>query len=267
MHGKLDERTQKQIESLLPDLVELANRVLMGLNPVGVSVAFDPESSIPVAAPCLGDALHVTGEARYALREAFAHLAWYREKRPEGPNEPAAVFLAGFYATAASSCLYAAGEDVANAIVEMFEIDRQELDPEGGKQTSLQSKVGAFLLKCMPTHRVSTSVVALAESVEWRNTIKWRNRWVHEQASVRGLGIVYEREKRWKRCVGADGSQGFILPFGGGDLQEYCVDDVLGFVKCAYSEFVRTFSEVVTCYEGIVSNARIRFSAGASSTT
>jgi hypothetical protein len=74
---------------------------------------------------------------------------------------------------------------------------------------------------------------------------------------VRGFGIVYDRKKRWKSFVGAHGHQGFLITFGGGDEQEYSIDDVLGFVKCAYSEFVRTFSEVVTCYLGILSKAGI----------
>jgi len=254
MRGGLDQAIQKQIESMLPGLTSLRSQIV-GLTPDVVSIAFEPDSSIPVAAPCLVDALHVASEARYALYEAFAHLDWYRRHDPRGPNEPAAIFFGRFYTTAAASCLYAAAEDVANAIIGMFEIDRQKVDRESGKRTSLHSKVGAYLLKYMQTEEISRAVVALGQSDAWAKTMRWRNNWVHCQSLVQGLGIVYTRKKRWNTFGGVRGGEGFVLDVGGGDEPEYSIDDVVGFVRAAFSDFVRTFDLVATCYLRILSKA------------
>jgi hypothetical protein len=241
---------------MLPDLTSLRSQIV-GLTPDVVSIAFEPDSSIPVAAPCLDDALHVTSEARYALYEAFAHLDWYRRHDPKAPNERAAIFFARFYTTAAASCLYAAAEDVANAIIGMFEIDRRKVDLESGKRTSLHSKVGPYLLKYMQTEEISRAVAALGQSDAWARTMNWRNNWVHCQSLVQGLGIVYSRKKRWNTFGGVCGGEGFVLDIGGGDEPEYSIDDVVGFVRAALSDFVRTFGLVTTCYLGILSKAGI----------
>jgi hypothetical protein len=256
--GELDQVTLEQIDSRLPHLATLGDRVF-GLSPGFVPIAFPPESSVPLAAACLHDAFHVACEARYALHEAFAHLAWYREKRPT-PDERAAVWFARFYTTAAASCLYASAEDLANAVIEMFELDRGKVNV--GERSSLQSKVGAYLVKNMPTEAVTKAVCTLTQSDPWGKAMTWRNRWVHEQSLVEGLGIVYKRKKRWKGFVEADGTHGFELSFGGGDKPEHSVEDVLGFVSSAFEGFVRTFDEVVTCYLGILAKAGITHESG-----
>jgi uncharacterized protein YeeX (DUF496 family) len=258
VRGKLDKAKEEQIESLLPDLTGLANRVL-SLSPVSVSLAFMPEGSIPVAVPCLHDALHVTFEARYGLGEAIRHLEWYRKASPTGPNERAAQFFGRFYATAAASCLYAAAEDLANAIIEMYELDRQRIDPENAKQISLQSKVGKYLSKNMASDSVSNAVCSLAQSDSWNKTVKWRNNWVHDQSPIKGFGITYKREKRWKPFVSASGAEGYEFSWGGGDQVEASIDDVLEFVRLAFSLFVSTFEKVLSRYFDILSKAGITF--------
>jgi hypothetical protein len=142
---------------------------------------------------------------------------------------------------------------LANAVAEMFELDRGKGDVGG--RSSLQSKVGAYLVKSMPTEAVTKAICTLARSDSWGKTMIWKNRWVHEQTLVGGLGIVYNREKRWKSFVEADGTRGYELSFGGGDKPEYSVEDVLGFVSSAFEGFLRTFDEVVSCYLGILSKA------------
>ena len=253
--GELDQATLEQIDSRLPRVTTLAERVL-GLSPAFVSMCFQPESSVPVAAPCLHDAFHVACEARYALHETFAHLVWYREKRQK-PDEGAAVWLALFYTTAAASCLYAAAEDLANALVEMFELDRKKVNQEGNSGTSVHAKVGAYLSKNIPTEAVTRAVCSLGQSESWRKAMQWRNRWVHEQSLVRGLGIVYNREKRWRSYTDADGTRGVELGFGGGDMPDHSVDDVVAFVVLAFEGFLRILDEVVTSYLNILSKAGI----------
>jgi hypothetical protein len=245
--GKFDQGTEEQIESTLPDLSSLGNRIL-SLTPDFVSVAFTPESSIPVAVPCLHDALHVTYEGRYAISEALKNLTWYRKYDPAAPNERAAIFHGRFYATAAASCLYAAAEDVANAIIEMFELDRQKIESENDKQTSIQSKVGKYLSKNMTSEPICSVLQDLAQSEAWRKTMHWRNRWVHEQSPVEGLGQNYERVKRWKSRTNEIGREVFTLRMGCGDIAEYTVDDVLEFVRPAFAQFVGTLDRVTNRY-------------------
>lgn len=250
MRPDLDETTVARIESILPDVACFGNRVLK-FGPDFISMLFGPDSSVPVAAPCLEDAYHVACEARYSLREAYASLIWYREKSST-PNEEAAIWHARFYTTAAASCLYAAAEDVARAIIEMLEITKLEVPCK--RNASLQVQVGKHLSKHLGEEAVTEGVCELSRSESWRKTMKWRNRWVHEQSQVRGLGIVYERKKRWERFKSSAGHQGFVLRCGGGDEPEYSVDDVLGFVTTAFSEFVRVLDKVLTRYESIVSS-------------
>lgn len=256
MQKELNQSTVARIESILPDLNPLGQQVL-ALSPDLVSMALDPDSSVPVAVPCLEDAYHVACEARYALFEAYANLAWYGQESPL-PDKMAAVWHAKFYATAAASCLYAAAEDVANAIVEMFAIDRQKLDAQDGKRGSLQSRVGAYLTKEMPTEALTSAICNLVESDSWRNTMDWRNRWVHEQSHVQGLGIVFSRNKRWRTFNSSLGSQTSVMQIGsGGDAPKYSVDEVLGFVNSAFTGFARILDEVVIRYLQILSQAGI----------
>jgi len=109
----------------------------------------------------------------------------------------------------------------------------------------------------MPTEAVTRAVWSLGQAESWRKAMQWRNRWVHEQSLVRGLGIVYNREKRWRSYTDADGTRGVELGFGGGDMPDHSVDDVVAFVVLAFEGFLRILDEVVTSYLNILSKAGI----------
>jgi hypothetical protein len=220
-------------------------------------MAFNPSSAVPVAAVCLNDTRTSVEEACYGFEEALAHLIWYREKSPTKPNEPAAVFYARFYATATASALYAAGEHIADAVLDMLEIDRCKLVSD---EKSLQSKVVQYLQQELPAHDISSAVRALGSSEHWRKTMTFRHRWVHSQpATVAGLGIVHTRSKKWETFTGEDGSFRHVLRVGGGDTPEYTIDEIIRFVGPAMTEFVRLFETVVSVYECLLSNAGIIF--------
>jgi hypothetical protein len=153
--------------------------------------------------------------------------------------------------------MYAAAEDLANALIEMFELDREKIDQEGGKRVSLHTKVAAYLSKHLPAEAVTKAVCNLGGSDSWRKAMLWRNRWVHEQSLVKGLGIVYNREKRFRSYTEADGKEVTVLAIGGGDMPDYSVDDVLAFTVPAFEGFLGTFDEVVTCYLGILAKAAL----------
>ncbi|MFL6230631.1 MAG: hypothetical protein ACJ741_17810, partial [Pyrinomonadaceae bacterium] len=67
---------------------------------------------------------------------------------------------------------------------------------------------------------------------------------MHEQPPlIKGRGIVYERRKRW---VVTD--KGKHLSFGGGDIPQYALDDLIGFVQPATFIFAEVLTVVVRHY-------------------
>src|SRR2546422_912961 len=124
--GKLDKETSARVEKELPNVLDVRTASL-NLQPDLISMGFPPGSTVPVATVCLQDATSALEEARYALLEALAHIVWYSEKC-EPPNETLAVFFGKFYADDAALRMYAAGEHLANAIINMLEIKKAVSD-------------------------------------------------------------------------------------------------------------------------------------------
>lgn len=78
--GDLSPEALSQIDRLLPDLGPRFEQII-SLSPGILSVAFSPETDIPVASVCLLDGLQTIGAARYALFECHAHGIYYRSVR------------------------------------------------------------------------------------------------------------------------------------------------------------------------------------------
>lgn len=244
--GILDEADIKRISRELPEIESLQYKVL-NLAPGFLPMRFPPQSSIPVASVCLEDTVDTLWQSVYALSEVFAHRIWYLEKVAP-PNTRDAALFGRYYADDAALRLYSAGEHLANGIIMMLEIGDEELKPyrHKGKRISQQSIVGNYLCNEKISHPITEAVIGLAKSKEWQKTTEYRNKWVHEQPPlVKGLGIVYKREKRWK--VSQNGKEN-VLELGGGDKSEYSVEDLVGFIKPAMFKFADTFSSVVKFY-------------------
>ena len=253
--GLLDEVTLTSISHQLPPIEDL-EKIVLRLSPDFISIKFKPDSTIPIAAVYLQDIINTLAEARYALHEVLAHKIWYLEK-VEPKNEAAVVFFSRFYTDDIALRLYSAGEHLAEAIVDMFEISQQELAPYKKKRVSRQAIVGNYLRKEKPTHAVTIAVLSLADSNEWRDTIKYRDEWVHSQPPVvKGLGIVYKRGQRWKL---SDSGKSYELGLGGGDEPKYSVDDLLKFIQPALSQFTETSNAVVQFYIGLLNNRGPKF--------
>ena len=113
MRGELDKDTLRGIAATLPDISGLQSAV-RGWQPTAVAriclLTDRVDSKLPNAALVLNDALWAVTEARYALREAKAHIIWYREKSASKPNEPALAFSSGFYSVCSALCLYRSRE-------------------------------------------------------------------------------------------------------------------------------------------------------------
>ena len=247
--GSLSKEILSELAKELPDLTELWDTV-MPLSPGAIPMGLPYESAVPIAAACLHDATHIIEEARYAFHEILAHRKWYLEER-EVPDEQNAIFFSRFYADDIALRLYAAGEHLANAIIYMLEITKQDLERyQKKKRISLQVVVGHYLINERPQHPVTKSILRLVKSKEWLKTINYRNDWVHNQPpTVEGTGIVYERRKRWQKV-----DSGVMLTFGGGDKPKYSIHDLLGFIQPALFLFIEILVEVAQFYAALIAD-------------
>jgi hypothetical protein len=258
MRGQLDEPTVNMISAKFRDITETQYLILM-MSPDSISTNFPPESNVPLTAACLNEINTLLAEARYALGEFYFHLIWYREKCPNKPNEQAAVFFGRFYAIDVASRLYAAGEQLAEAIIYMLEIPDARIAPYRQNRTSLQSIVARFMLTEMPGHAITTAIKELGTLDEWSKTMNYRGKWVHEQPpTVAGLGPVFKKEKRWKKIEEA-GMVRYELSVGDGDEPEYRVDELANFLEPALSKFTDTLEFVTAFYRNILEAVGITY--------
>ncbi|MDO8806426.1 MAG: hypothetical protein Q7R35_18600 [Elusimicrobiota bacterium] len=242
--GLLDDATLLAIHEQLPNLKELQSIVLR-FSPDFIALKLGPKSFIPTAAVCLQDTSHTVSNARYALHEALAHEIWYLKTR-EVKSEIAAIFFSRFYLDDVALRLYSAGEHLSEAIVNIFEIKTADLRPYKEKMTSRQRILGNYLREKLPGHSITAEILKLADSKEWRETIKYRNDCVHSQPPLlKGLGISYRRRQRWTT---SDNGNSYRLGIGGGDEPKYSVTDLLNFIKPSIFKFTGVFASVVDYY-------------------
>ncbi|CAG0936953.1 hypothetical protein TFLX_05853 [Thermoflexales bacterium] len=243
MRGKLSKSTLESISEQLPDIRGLQETVIP-LTPDMISMHFNTTSTIPNASVCLYDTVSALQEARYALHEAIAHKIWYLDK--DNPSNELAVFFSRFYADDVTLRLYAAGEYLAEAIADMLEIAPSAIAKFEKKRVSRQSIVGNYLRKERPSHPITSVILQLADSKEWRSTIAYRDEWVHSQPPlIEGLGTLFRRGSRWK--ISTDG-KGYKLGIELGDEPEYTIDDLLNFIRPALIKFAEAVTAVVAYY-------------------
>ena len=209
----------------------------------------DPQSRVPRAAPCLNDSYYVLCEARYALIEGFNQVRKYRANEP--PDEWHSAFFGQFYGADVALRLYAAGEHLANAIVEMLGIDKSALKNfRSDSRSSLQAILAKFLASNFPRHPIFAAVRKLGESKDWQRSMNYRNDWVHEQApQVRGLGIQFKRAEEYRREGRDSGGTYHEIGFGGQGTPDLSVDDLLEFARRAACDFAEALTAIATNYK------------------
>ena len=251
--GKLDRETASKIEEELPETLSLQKSAL-NFMPDFISMGFPVGSSVPIAAVCLQDTTRSLQEARYAVFEAHAHVIWYREKC-ESTDEFAAVFFGKFYADDAALRLYAAGEHMANAIINMLDIRKDVSDFKKSALAikknvmSRQSLVGSYLVEHSPSHPITKAIIKLKDSAEWKQTRKYRDDWVHNKPPIiEGMGIDYERRNR---LIVSDGSIG--VSFGGGDEPQLSVDGLLAIISPALRQLAEAAERTLEYYVDFLS--------------
>lgn len=225
---QLSEKRWREIDAKLPPAAEIQGRLLLNVDLITLKTG--PEKKLDVASVCLRDASDAFFEVVYALRQAYASLAWYREEDPDGPFEKEACFLGKFYTDDAALRLYSTGEHIANFILNILDINKSDLKRFKRKNISQAHAVGKYLIAREPTHGITLAIKSLLEEDSWDRVIKYRNTWVHEQPPIiEGSGIVYERKERWiKTQYGYSG-----IGIGNGDKPLYTVDCLLEMVVSA----------------------------------
>jgi hypothetical protein len=217
------------------------------MRPDAISLRFHKDSTVPIAAVCLKDCVHLLIQARWALAQSYASLDWFRGKSPFS-REGTAVFFGRFYADDVAVRLYAAQEHLADAIIAMLEITKTDLNPHQNKRVSKASVVGAFMRKQKPNHKITKAAVKLFSSAAWKDADRYRGLWTHEQPpAVANSGQVWTRDKRWKK-VQQTGVEAYSLGIGTGDPPEYTVDQIVKFLHAAFAGFASTVRTVVNAY-------------------
>ena len=262
--GMLDDSDLEKIYQETPDLSNLQDMV-RDLPSDVISLHFPPKSDVQEVPAIFHDIIHTLAYAAYALREVFAHQIWYLEKK-DPPNKMAAAFFGRFYADDAALRLCSAGEQyLVDAIKKMLEISDEQLVPYRKKRKKKYKRekinpreitkleiVGDFLSARKTVYPFTEAITSLTDSKEWKTTVDYRNRWVHEQPpTVAGMGIVYKRGERWKPLPNGR----YTLGIGGGDKPEYSVEDLIGFVKPAMFKFTDTLTSVVKFYTELLKDA------------
>lgn len=231
---QLSDEKLKEIRTKLPDISPL--KKCLFIEPNVVATQMRRRGRLDVAVICFQDAYNVAWEVSHALGQAHSHLAWNREERPDGPAEFEAILLGKFYADDVALRLYAAGEHTANFIANFLDIAEDDLKPHKEKNnlTSRAAIVGTYMGKQMPDHPITAAIKKLRTETNWDETMKYRNKWVHDQPSLmEGMGIIYERKPR------ATKREGYTDVFiGGGDAPTLKVDDLIEMVSSASQAFV-----------------------------
>lgn len=251
----LDESDWELYGQELPDITKIEELVFQIQSPDFLSIPLLREKSyqswFPVAWQCFLDVYEALWGAQYAFYEIFAHNIWYL-KKGEPPNEDAAVLFGRFYADDTILRLYSAGEHLANGIIMMLDISDEDLKTfslkghQGNKRSSQQIIVGKYLRSKGKNYPFTEEIINLSKSKDWGKVLKYRRDWVHEQPpTIKGLGIVYKRERRWK--LSPDG-KGYVLK-GGGDKPDYSVEELISFIRPAMIQFIAAFIPVLEYYK------------------
>ena len=252
--GLLSKSVREEIDRSLPQSGDLRS-LSLELSPDLLAMKFGPGNTIPVASVAFQDCTGTLAEVRYALCEYLAHGRYYRRAR-HITDEYTAVFFERYYLDDAALRLYAAGEQLAAAVVLMKRISGDDLAPYRKKHSSDQAVLGAYLEKKKDRDPLAATLLALAESDDWKFAASYRNRWVHEQPpTMAGRGLIYRRRPRWK--VSADGKKKF-LSVRTGDQPEYNVPTVAKHILGAHKKFIAAVQMAFDSYLQVLEASGVR---------
>ena len=198
-----------------------------------VAIQFGPKSQMDIALVSLYDASEVGCEVEYALSKAVEYYTI-------ADKDTVARQRCKFYLDDVALRLYAAAEHVAHFVVAFVDIDENALKPYRKRRASLAAVVGKYMLAELPDHAITHVLHHLLGAEQWVSTIKYRNRWVHDQPPLLGgFGIMYKRKRRWNKT-----SQGYSIGIGLGDEPDYLLEDVLNMISTATQAFAEAMESL-----------------------
>jgi len=251
MRGRLTDERLEEIRAGLPAI----NSDLLLATRLGHGVALDDLDTggrLGVALVCLDDACNRFWQARLALQESNACLAWYLEESPKARLEFEAALTARFYLDYVGLLLYAAAEDVEAFIIHFLGVKQDYTaflkDPKTKRKLQRKSisskagKVGVYLNDRRPGHDVTQVVLDLHADRHWREAMTYRNTWVHEQPPLlKEFGIQQARQSRVQEVGG--GRRRVYL--GQGSRPQYSLDGLLDVMLSATNAFAVALSALL----------------------
>ena len=236
--GELGEHYGKIVNETVPEAVSI-QRWALRLDPARLAMVFGPGTNRDEIAACLQDAASFLAEARYALAEAHAHWLWHTEMA-EQPDAKSARFWSQFYLDDAILRMYSTAETVV-AFADLHFDSRamkRALSKKVRKELRGQSRfigLGKLLQAVGSTDDLQTAVVMVANDPNWLFVTDYRNKWIHEQRPrLEGLGLSYQRRKRWQQDKHDRSSNTWVLGIGGGDPPDLTVDEFFEKTDSAY---------------------------------
>lgn len=226
----------------LPQICRIQRKLLLPVESVAIKTG--PKSTADVALVCLRDASEVGCEVEYALHQVLQHYDDLRLS-PQANVEEICRQRCKFYLDDVALRLYGAAEHTASFIVFFLNIDEGSLRPYQDRHVSLAVAVGKYMVNMRPDHEITQALSSLLGEENWLKAICYRNTWVHQQPPLlNGLGIVYNREPRWKKTT-----QGhYRMGIGLGDKPEYTIDSLLEmiwFASHAFANLLETLSDIL----------------------
>jgi len=262
MRGLLPDEKLKEIDEKLPRIdINKVNKATSQELAIDEHDAFN-NKTIHVSFVCIKDACDRYDYIRMSLHEAIACLTWYNEYSTKEHRDYTARFCARYYIDYAALLLYATAEDIAAFIIKFIsDEDNYKVfleSPEAKKlfkekrPYSKAAKIGIYLKLKHSDHNLTKIIFRLHDNQNWRETIKYRNNWVHDKPPIiAGLGIEYNRNSRINRSNNGNISIGF----GGGSKAEYTFDRLFDVVFNSSKAICNTLSElldIVIAYKEII---------------
>jgi hypothetical protein len=236
--GELGEHYGNIVNEKVPEAVSIHQRALR-LDPARFAMVFGPGTNRDEIAACLQDAASFLAEARYALAEAHAQWLWHTEVAE--PADPiSARFWSQFYLDDAILRMYSTAETVA-AFAELH-LDvrsmKQRLPKKAREGIRGQSRVirlSKLLDKVGSVGDLQANIAAIATDASWLFVTDYRDRWVHEQRPrLEGLGLSYQRRKRWQQDQQDSKGNTWVLGIGGGDPPDLTAEKFFEKTDVAY---------------------------------
>ena len=231
----------EETDRVLADYPRIMNRIVR-LQPDVISANFPYDSDFPVVAVCLRDAQTAFGQAVHALHQFCIEGAKHRSENAEaGPVMAACVER--FYVEDAAMRIYSAAEHLANAVAMLRGLDDEAL--KASRVASQWERVRKVLGRGSPRDIIVRAMNELRSDPGWRFTMRYRGQVVHNQPTLlRGLGIVYERRRRWEQTANG----GYTLRVGRGDVPRHDAQDVRASVLEACHGFLSVLEIVLNEY-------------------